>query len=76
MNGKMMAIMSRTVAPDDEPDNESSDDQDGAVIGIRDIDSDDSEIGYSMDDFCVPEPGPEDEEISDGSVSTADDLSQ
>jgi hypothetical protein len=76
MTGKMMKILSRTVAPDDESDKESSDDQDGAVIGIRGIESDDSELAYSMDDFCVPEPGPEDEEISDGSVATAADLSQ
>jgi hypothetical protein len=69
----MIKILARSDAPGDESDTESSDDGDGAVIGIRDIGSDDSELGYSMDDFCVPEP--ENEEISDGSVATAADLS-
>ena len=68
----MTEILSRT---DNESDTESSDDEDGAVIGMRDVESDDSELGYSMDDFCVLEPGPGDEEISDGSVATAADLS-
>ena len=76
MKGKMMVMMSRVQAPDDESDIESSDHKEEAVIGIRGIvDSDDSELGYSMDDFCVPETGPQDEAISDGSVLTADDLS-
>ena len=76
MKGQMMAILSRVEAPGYESDTESSDHKQEAVIGIRGIvDSDDSELGYSMDDFCVPETGPQDEAISDGSVLTADDLS-
>ena len=71
----MAEILSRDDDPDYESDKEGSDDEDGAVIGIRDVDSDNSELGYSMDDFCLPEPGPDDEEISDGSVATAADLS-
>jgi hypothetical protein len=53
----------------------SSDHEDGAMIGIRDYESDDSELGYSMDDFCVPEAKENPEDISDGSVVTAEDLS-
>ena len=71
----MIKILARSDAPGDESDTESSDDGDGAVIGIRDIGSDDSELGYSMDDFYVPEAKENPEDISDGSVVTAEDLS-